>query len=101
MRPTCVNISVAISFSAVPSAPALKFGVHLSKVVQLRAAIARHDSAVPTHLDLMGSDSGDRAQSGKLVAVLADPVERAPNDSLQATAVFMMIPRTHGRRKGV
>jgi hypothetical protein len=30
----------------------------MSKVVQVRAAIARHRSAVPTHLDLMGSDPG-------------------------------------------
>src|SRR6266404_6025024 len=60
IRPTAVLHSLGDEF-------------HMSKVVQVRAAIARHRSAVPTHLDLMGSDPGDRAQSGGLVAVLPDP----------------------------
>src|SRR5713101_870124 len=45
----------------------------MSEVEQMDAAIARHGSAVPSHLDLMGGDAGDRAQSGGLVVVLADP----------------------------
>jgi len=46
---------------------------HMSKVEQMRAAIARHGSAVPTHLDLMCGDADDCAQTGGLVVVLADP----------------------------
>ena len=41
----------------------------MAKVVQVRAAIARHGSAFPAYLDLMGSDARDRAQTGRLVAV--------------------------------
>jgi len=44
----------------------------MSKVVKMRAAIARNRSAVPTYLDLMGSDAGDGARTrGPVVA--ADP----------------------------
>ena len=45
----------------------------MSKVVKARPAIARNGSAVPPHLDLMGSDAGYRAGASGLVAVVADP----------------------------
>jgi hypothetical protein len=46
---------------------------HISKVVKVSPAIARNDSAVPPHLDRMGSDAGYRAGTSGLVAVDADP----------------------------
>jgi hypothetical protein len=46
---------------------------HMSKVVKARPAIARNDSAVPPHLDHMGSNAGYRAGTSGLVAVDADP----------------------------
>src|SRR6516164_5701147 len=39
---------------------------HLSKVVQLRAAIAPRGFALPKHLNLMSSDAGNRAWSAGL-----------------------------------
>ena len=45
----------------------------MSKVVKVRPAIARNRSAVPTDLDLVGSDAGDGARTRGLVAVAADP----------------------------
>src|SRR5262249_34907740 len=47
--------------------------LHSSKIVQVRATIPDHSFAVPTDLDLMYSDAGNRAQSGKLVIVLTGP----------------------------
>jgi hypothetical protein len=58
----------------------------MSQVEQMDAAIARHGSAVPSYLDLMGGDACDRAQPGGLVAVLADPDD----------AVGQRKPASHG-----
>jgi hypothetical protein len=44
----------------------------VSKVVQLRAAIAPRGFVLPKHLDLMSSDAGNRARSDGLI-VFADP----------------------------
>ena len=46
---------------------------HMSKVVQLRATIAPRGFALPQHLNLMGSDAGNRAGSAGLAIVLAHP----------------------------
>src|SRR5215472_5221437 len=43
----------------------------MSKVVQLRAAIAPRGFALPQHLNLMSSDAGNRAESGGLAIVIA------------------------------
>ena len=45
---------------------------HMSKVVKMRAAIARNRSAVPMYLDFMGSDAGDGART-RGPGVAADP----------------------------
>ena len=45
----------------------------MSKVVQLRAAIAPRGFVLPTHLNLMSSDADDRAGSAGLVIVCAHP----------------------------
>jgi hypothetical protein len=45
----------------------------MSKVVQLRAAVAPRSFALPQHLNLMGSDADDRAGSAGLATVLAHP----------------------------
>jgi hypothetical protein len=45
----------------------------MSKVVQLRAAIAPRGFALPQHLNLMSSDVGNRAESAGLAIVLAHP----------------------------
>jgi hypothetical protein len=46
---------------------------HMSKVVKMSAAIAGNGSAIPTHLDFMGSNAGNRAWTAGPVAVVADP----------------------------
>jgi len=46
---------------------------HMSKVVQLRAAIAPRGFALPQHLNLMSSDANNRAGSARLTIVLAHP----------------------------
>src|SRR5215472_6563363 len=46
---------------------------HMSKVVQLRAAVAPRGFALPQHLNLMSSDAGNRAESAGLAIVLAHP----------------------------
>jgi hypothetical protein len=46
--------------------------IPMSKVVQLRAAIAPRGFVLPTHLNLMSSDAGNRAVSAGLI-VLTDP----------------------------
>jgi hypothetical protein len=46
---------------------------HMSKVVQLRAAIAPRGFVLPQHLNLMSSDAGNRAGSAGLAIVLAHP----------------------------
>ena len=43
----------------------------VSKVVQLRAAIAPRGFVLPKHLDLMSSDAGNRARSAGLNPTLA------------------------------
>src|SRR5262249_35335769 len=65
----------------------------MSKVVQLRAAIAPRGFALPKHLNLMSSDAGDRARPAGLIIVLPAQVTRSPNASLRANAVFMMLPQ--------
>ena len=45
----------------------------MSKVVQLRAAIAPRGFALPKHLNLVNSDAGNRARSAGLMIVFADP----------------------------
>ena len=45
----------------------------MSKVVQLRAAIAPRGFVLPTHLNLMSSDAGNRAGSTWLAIVFAYP----------------------------
>src|SRR5215831_21244466 len=49
----------------------------VSKVVQLRAAIAPRGFALPQHLNLMSSDAGNRAGSAGLAIILA-----LPNDAV-------------------
>lgn len=46
---------------------------HVSKVVQLRAAISPRGFALPQHLHLMSRDAGNRARSVVLAIVLANP----------------------------
>ena len=46
---------------------------HMSKVVQLRTAIAPRGFALPQHLNLMSSDAGNRARSAGLMIVFANP----------------------------
>jgi hypothetical protein len=45
----------------------------MSKVVQLRAAIAPGGFVLPQHLNLMSSDAGNCAQSAGRAIVLAHP----------------------------
>jgi hypothetical protein len=45
----------------------------VSKVVQLRAAVAPRGFALPSHLNLMSSDADDHAGSAGLAIVLARP----------------------------
>jgi hypothetical protein len=45
----------------------------MSKVVQLRAAIAPRGFVLPKHLNLMSSDAGNRARSAGLIIVFTDP----------------------------
>ena len=45
----------------------------MSKVVQLRAAVAPRSLALPQHLNMMRSDADDRAGSAGLATVLAHP----------------------------
>ena len=45
----------------------------MSKVVQLRAAVAPCGFVLPQHLNLMSSDADDRAESAGLEIVLAHP----------------------------
>ena len=45
----------------------------MSKVLQLRAAIARRGFVLPTHLNLMSSDAGNRARSAGLIIAFTDP----------------------------
>jgi hypothetical protein len=47
--------------------------LRMSKVVQLRAAIAPRGFVLPKHLNLMSSDAGNRAPSAGLMIVLAGP----------------------------
>src|SRR5262245_23754116 len=46
---------------------------HMSKVVQLRAAIAPRGFVLPKHLNLMSSDAGNRARSARRIIVFTDP----------------------------
>jgi len=46
---------------------------HMSKVVQLRAAIAPRGFVLPKHLNLMSSDAGNRARSAGRIIVFTDP----------------------------
>ena len=64
----------------------------MSKVLQLRAAIAPRGFVLPTHLNLMSSDSGNHARSAGLIIVFTDPDDAVTNTSLRATAVFMTMP---------
>jgi hypothetical protein len=45
----------------------------MPKIMQVHAAIALHRLSVPTDIDLMDRDAGDRSRPGWLVAILADP----------------------------
>ena len=45
----------------------------MSKVVQLRAAIAPRGFALPKHLNLMSSDAGNGARSAGLIIVFTGP----------------------------
>jgi hypothetical protein len=47
--------------------------LRMSKVVQLRAAIAPRGFVLPKYLNLMSSDAGNRAPSAGLMIVLAGP----------------------------
>jgi hypothetical protein len=52
---------------------AAKDEILVSKVVQLRAAVAFRGYALPQHLNLMSSDADDRATSVGLASVVAHP----------------------------
>ena len=71
------NSDVAGAFEAVTGRAARlrrrKDEFLMSKVVQLRAAVAPCGFALPQHLNLMSSDADDRAGSAGLVIVLAHP----------------------------
>jgi hypothetical protein len=73
--PGChANSDVAGAFEAVIGrAGTLRHELLMSKVVQLRAAVALRGFALPQHLNLMSSDADDRAGSAGLVIVLAHP----------------------------
>src|SRR5262245_50056041 len=74
--PLCTSRSLEAAGALAPDAlqrwSVLK-EFHMSKVVKVRAAIAANGSAVPTHLDFMGSDAGNRACTAGHVAAVADP----------------------------
>src|SRR5262245_41040306 len=92
--PGChANSDVAGAFEAVIGrAGTLRREFLMSKVVQLRAAVALRGFALPQHLNLMSSDADDHAGSAGLVIVLAHPDDAVTNASLRASAVFMMMP---------
>jgi hypothetical protein len=46
---------------------------HMSKVIQLRAAVAPRGFALPQHLNLMRRDANNRAGSTRLTIILAHP----------------------------
>ena len=73
--PGChANSDVAGAFEAVIGrAGTLRREFLMSKVVQLRAAVALRGFALPQHLNLMSSDADDHAGSAGLVIVLAHP----------------------------
>src|SRR5262249_50565121 len=50
----------------------------MSKVVQLRAAIAPRGFVLPKHLNLMSSDAGNRALSAGLIIVFTHPDDAVP-----------------------
>jgi hypothetical protein len=52
---------------------AAKDVILMSKIVQLRAAVAFRGFALPQHLNLMSSDADDRATSDGLASVVAHP----------------------------
>jgi hypothetical protein len=54
-------------------AAAAKEEILMSKVVQLRAAVAFRGYALPQHLNLMSSDADDRTTSVGLASVVAHP----------------------------
>jgi hypothetical protein len=45
----------------------------MSKIVQLRAAVAPGAFALPQHLNLMSSDADDRTEAAGLAIILAQP----------------------------
>jgi len=47
----------------------------MSKVVQLRAAIAPRGFVLPKHLNLMSSDAGNRARSGSGIPIMSPRAE--------------------------
>jgi hypothetical protein len=50
----------------------------MSKVVQLRAAVAPRGFVLPQHLNLMSSDANNCAGSARLTIVLAHPNDAVP-----------------------
>src|SRR5262249_41064077 len=67
--------SAASASTLDPLSVELANELRMSKVVQLRAAIARRSFVFPKHLNLMSSDAGNRARSAGLMIVFADPDE--------------------------
>src|SRR5262249_2002261 len=68
------NSDAAGAFEAVIGrAGTLRHELLMSKVVQLRAAVALRGFALPQHINLRSSDAEDRAGSAGLVIVLAHP----------------------------
>ena len=65
--------SAASASTLDPLSMELANELRTSKVVQLRAAIARRSFVLPKHLNLMSSDAGNRARSAGLMIVFADP----------------------------
>jgi hypothetical protein len=69
---TSVSLSM-VAPSVDPLSMELANELTMSKVVQLRAAIAPRGFVLPKHLNLMSSDAGNRARSAGLIIVFTDP----------------------------
>ena len=56
----------------------------MSKVIQLRAAVAPRRFALPQHLNLMSSDADNRAGSARLIIVERSPAASSATRVLRA-----------------
>jgi hypothetical protein len=66
--------------------------LRMSKVMQLCAAIAPCGFVLSKHLNLMSSDTGNRARSTGLIIVFTDPDDAVTQRLACEPAVFMTMP---------